>query len=276
MGIFKSYRFDEREEGFKKLDKLRKDKNKTLIIHYSCESFFNLEGRTPRVTSICVKNRQSGETKAFSIHLQAQFNHIDLNNTTKEEIDRLEKDMLTDFGEYVKNHSTYNWVHWNMRNASYGFEAISNRSRIVGYDSIRIDDDLKFDLPDILGLIYTYKFVEHQPNGQLLNIAKLNAVSDRDALTGKEEADAFEQKDYLKLHMSTMRKVEMIDRILLELLKNTIKIKSKPTDVYGISFQGVISLVKDSPVLLLFWSIIIFIVGAAAEPVIQNIFGTAK
>jgi hypothetical protein len=96
------------------------------------------------------------------------------------------------------------------------------------------------------------------------------------ALTGKQEAEAFEQSNYLKLHMSTMRKVEIIDRILVELIKNSIKTKSKITEIYGLSIQGIISLVKDSPILILIWSIIIFVIGAAAEPIIQNIFGTAK
>jgi hypothetical protein len=102
MGIFKSYRFDERTEGFNKIDKLKEGNNKTLIIHYSCESFFNLEGRTPRITSICIKNRQSGESKAFSIHLQAQFNHIDLTNASSAEIDSLEREMLTDLENIVR------------------------------------------------------------------------------------------------------------------------------------------------------------------------------
>ena len=73
MGIFKSARLNERTKGLEAIDKLKKTNGKTLIIHYSCESFFNLNGRTPRVTSICVKNRGNNITKTFSIHLQAQF-----------------------------------------------------------------------------------------------------------------------------------------------------------------------------------------------------------
>lgn len=275
MKILRSPRLDERQQGLEKLNKLKNSRSKTLVIHYSCESFFNLEGRTPRVTSICVKNRASGETKAFSIHLQAQFKHINLALASVEDIDRLEKDMLSEFNAYVKKHNLHYWVHWNMRNASYGFEAIANRCRIVGGKAFSIEDELKFDMPDILGKIYTYNFVEHKPSGQLLNMSKLNAISTKDALTGKEEADAFEQKDYLKLHMSTMRKVEMIDRILNLLEQGSVKTKSKKNEVYGLSFLGMIEIVRNSPILLFIWSIFVFILGAAAEPIIQRFFGTS-
>jgi hypothetical protein len=41
-------------------------------------------------------------------------------------------------------------------------------------------------------------------------MAKLNNISVRDALTGKQEAEAFEQSNYLKLHMSTMRRLKLL------------------------------------------------------------------
>ncbi|GIP46106.1 hypothetical protein J45TS6_45650 [Paenibacillus sp. J45TS6] len=106
-------------------------------------------------------------------------------------------------------------------------------------------------------------------------MSHLNSISTKDTLTGKEEAVAFENKDYLKLHMSTMRKVEMIDRILNLLEQDNTKIESKKTEIYGISFLGVIEIVRSLPLLLIIWSIIIFILGAAMEPVIQRFFGTS-
>ncbi|MCR2805946.1 hypothetical protein [Paenibacillus soyae] len=276
MGFFRSNRLDERQQGLEKLNQLRNNRNKTLVIHYSCESFFNIEGRTPRVTSICVKNRASGETKAFSIHLQAQFKKINLVNATVQDIDLLEKEMLSEFNLYVKKHNLYYWVHWNMRNASYGFEAIANRCRIVGGKTFSIEDEHKYDLPDLLGKLFTYKFVEHKPSGQLLNMSNLNTISTKDALTGLEEATAFSNNDYLKLHMSTMRKVEMIDRILTLLEQGTIKQKTKIRDIYGLSLLGVFEIVKNTPFMLVIWSLLVFILGAAMEPVIQRIYGTAN
>jgi hypothetical protein len=57
-----------------------KDKNKSIVIHYACESFVTTHGRTPRVTSICMRYLGTAQTKSFSIYLQAQFEQKDFNN----------------------------------------------------------------------------------------------------------------------------------------------------------------------------------------------------
>ena len=44
-----------------------------LIIHYSCESFYDIkDGRTPRITSIAVRYFNTGQTETFSIHKVAE------------------------------------------------------------------------------------------------------------------------------------------------------------------------------------------------------------
>ena len=53
-----------RKEAIKDIKELSKRDEYILIIHYSCESFYELkEGQTPRITSIAVKNYKSGQTK---------------------------------------------------------------------------------------------------------------------------------------------------------------------------------------------------------------------
>lgn len=276
MGIFKSARLNERTKGLEAIDKLKKTNGKTLIIHYSCESFFNLNGRTPRVTSICVKNRGNNITKTFSIHLQAQFHKKDLCCLNDQDYDILEKSMLKDFSVFLKKHSTYNWVHWNMRNSSYGFEAISNRYRILGGHLKEIEDQFKYDLPEILGLLYTYNFEKHKPNGQLLNLSKRNNISDRDTLIGKDEAVSFENREYLKLHMSTCRKVEITDRILTLEEKKQLKVKVGAVRIYGLTPLGLFEIVRNNWLLFLIWTIGIGILGAASEPIFQSFFGTSN
>jgi hypothetical protein len=46
-----SKRLEERAEGIETLNKIYSAKDKSLIIHYSCESFVTNHGKTPRVTS---------------------------------------------------------------------------------------------------------------------------------------------------------------------------------------------------------------------------------
>jgi hypothetical protein len=104
----------------------------------------------------------------------------------------------------------------------------------------------------------------------MLNLSLKNKISTRDALTGKGEAEAFDEKDYLKLHMSTMRKVEVIDRILEKLEYNSLEVESKWKDIYGFSITGIITIIRENPVLFTIWSIIIFIIGTIIQFVVQN------
>ncbi|MEN9563548.1 MAG: hypothetical protein RIR73_1792, partial [Chloroflexota bacterium] len=261
MNLLNSYRIKQRRDAKQILQKIESANGKVLVIHYSCESFYGKAGYTPRVTSIGILNRENNEAIIFSLHLSAQILKKDLVNLSNENLDEVEKSMLDEFSKYVHDHMNYIWIHWHMRSASYGFQAISNRYRILGGKEINIPDINKIDLPEILGKLFTYGFEANEPHGQLLNLANRNKISTRDALPGAEEAIAFENKEYLKLHMSTLRKVEIIDRLLTTYQNDKIKHNAKVKDIYDLSIPGLINLVKESPVLLLIWSIVIFVIG---------------
>ncbi|WP_443938034.1 hypothetical protein [Pedobacter sp. MW01-1-1] len=261
-------RLNERKRGIGKITRLKDKKNKSFIIHYSCESFFNLDGRTPRVTSICVKNRFNGSVKTFSIHIHAQILKKDFHQLSDEDYDVVEKKMLKEFFSYIKSYPTYYWIHWNMRNSSYGFEAIGNRYRILGGNPKDLEDEFKIDLSDVLGEIYTFDFELHRPDGQLLNLCKRNRVSTRDALKRREEAEAFDKKEFLKLHMSTSRKVELIDSLLTLEEKGKLKVCSSKVKIYGLSPIGIFEMVRNNWILFLIWTIFIYILGVMLEPLV--------
>lgn len=271
--LFNSKRIIEHKQGKKTLSSLLEKKDKVLIIHYSCESFITTHGKTPRITSICIRNLGTGQNKTFSIHLQAQFDGLEFNNLSDQDYDNVEKSLLSDFYTYTDNYKDYNWIHWNMRDANYGFEAIANRFRILGGKPIYLAYDRTIDLPRVLGKIYTSGFEKNKPSGRLLNIANRNKISTLNALTGKEEADAFDNKEYLKLHISTLRKIDIIETIIDRVDKNEIKVFTSRKDIYGLSISGIVEIVRNSWVLLLLWTLTIFIIGSAFEPFIQRVFG---
>jgi hypothetical protein len=275
MHIFNSPRLRERKEGFDMLQELFKDKVKCYIIHYSCESFVTNHGRTPRVTSIRIRNLKTAQTKSFSIHLQAQLSEIDFDNLNDTEYDSLEKEMLNEFSALVKLYSAHKWIHWNMRDSNYGFEAINNRIRILGGQTFEIADDFKYDFPIILGNIYTYGYEKNQPKGRLLNLSERNNITTQNALTGKDEAIAFDNKEYLKLHMSTLKKVDIIASIIHRVENDELKVSAKRKYIYGLTLPGCIALIKETPWLLILAGIIGYLIGAALEPMVQNIAGTA-
>ena len=61
----------------KKLELVRKNLNKLLFVHYSCQSFTDdNEGYSPRITSIAVLFNDGHILKSFSIHFVAEVLHI--------------------------------------------------------------------------------------------------------------------------------------------------------------------------------------------------------
>jgi hypothetical protein len=80
----------------------------------------------------------------------------------------------------------------------------------------------------------------------------------------------------LKLHKSTLRKVDIIDSIIDRADKNELKVCAKKKHIYGLTILGLIEIVKNNWLLILIWTLIFYILGAATEPIIQRIFGTGQ
>jgi hypothetical protein len=273
--FFTSKSLDEHREGKSVLNQILSDKNKAIIIHYSCESFVTNHGRTPRITSICIRYIGNAQTKSFSIHLQAQFDQKDFNNLSITEYDQSELKMLEEFYNFAKIHKDFRWIHWNMRDSNFGFEAIANRYRILGGTAFEIDEDRRFDFPRILGKIFTNHYEEDRPDGRLLNLAVRNSISIRDVLKGVDEATAFDNQEYLKLHKSTLKKVDVIESIIDKTYKNELKVIATKKEIYGITIPGIIEMTKNNWLLILIWTIFIYTLGAVTEPSLQRLFHTA-
>ncbi|MGJ1356877.1 hypothetical protein AACH28_21990 [Sphingobacterium thalpophilum] len=261
MSFIQSKRLKQRNEGLKELEKSLDNKEKSLIIHYSCESFVNLHGRSPRVTSISIRNLQTGQTISFSIHIQAQINQMDFNNLSDTDYDKLEYDMLDEFYRFARERLKFKWIHWNMRDTNFGFEAISNRFRILCGIPLEIDIENRFDLPRILTKIYTYDYEDHGESGKLLSLCQRNGISCRDALSGKKEAEAFENRNYLALHKSTLNKVSIIESILEKIDSNSLKVKVNQRTIYGLSISGIKEIISNNWILSGIWSFAVFWLG---------------
>jgi hypothetical protein len=218
----------------------------------------------------------TAQTRSFSIHLQAQFEQKDFNNLSIADYDYLEKKMLNEFYVFAKQHRDFKWIHWNMRDSNYGFEAIANRHRILRGKVFNIDEDRKYDFPRVLGKIYTYGYENNNPDGRLLNLANRNDINIIDALKGIDESTAFGKHEYLKLHKSTLRKVDIIDSIIDRADKDELIVSAKKKHIYGYTIPGIIEIVKNNWILILIWTIFLFVLGAASEPIIQRLFGTAQ
>lgn len=213
-----------------------------LIVHYSCESFYDIkDGKTPRITSIAVRYLNTAQTKSFSIHKVAElriipFDQIDAN------YNQLEKEMLKDFFDFAREHKDYKWIHWNMRNINYGFEALEHRATVLGTDPFEIKDENKYDLARLINDKYGKEYSNHP---RLPSILEMNQISPKHWLNGDDEAKAFDNKEYVRLHQSTLAKVDVIENILKLTAEGSLKTKSKWKHIYGISPQGLFELAKD-------------------------------
>lgn len=206
------------------INNIFKNKDRVLIIHYSCESFYDIkDGRTPRITSIAVKALDSSQTHSFSIHKFAEIEKINIFESHNQ-YDFLEKLMLDEFFQFTAKKEDFIWVHWNMRDINYGFQAIEHRYKVLGGSpEYIIQDSKKIDLAKIIIDIYGKNYINHP---RLLNIIELNSISKKDFLTGEEEARAWENKEYIKLHLSTLRKTEIIMNMLYLVYNKKLKTKT--------------------------------------------------
>lgn len=192
------------------LDSLFADAANVWIVHYSCESFYERpEGRSPRVTSVALRKLDSAQTVSFSIHQTAERRRIPFDQIDQH-YDDLEREMLAAFFVHLGSHRGTKYLHWNMRDANYGFQAIEHRFRVLGEQPYVVEDEKKFDLSRMLVAIYGVGYIGHPRMEKLL---EKNNIAPRDFLTGAQEAKAFEERDFVALHQSTLRKVDVLANI---------------------------------------------------------------
>lgn len=126
----------------KTLEQIDKKRDKYLIIHYSCESFYNkTDGKSPRISAIAVQRFDNSQTDLFSLHKSAE----------------LELAMLTDFFDFAKINNEKYWIHWNMRDSNYGFKALEHRYRVLSGNqpSTFVPDNKKIDLARLFKIRFT-------------------------------------------------------------------------------------------------------------------------
>lgn len=198
------------KEARQHLESLFSDRSNVWVIHYSCESFYDRpNGASPRITSLAVRSLDSAQTHSFSIHqvaerLQVPFAEIEAR------YDELERQMLDAYFQHIGAHRGMKYIHWNMRDINYGFAAIDHRYQVLGGTPVLVDDAKKFDLSRILIDVYGVAYIGHS---RLEKLIERNEIQPRDMMTGAEEAQAFIDGNYVGLHQSTLRKVDVLANI---------------------------------------------------------------
>ena len=212
-------KIERRKKARREVEEIHNNENHVLIIHYSCESFYDREsGQTPRITSIAARNFASGQTESFSIHKVAELAACPPHEI-ETRYDELEKKML---------------------DINYGFAALEHRFKVLrGRPKARLDESRKHDLSRIIVALYGPSYIAHP---RMKKLMEKNGIKALDFLDGAGEAAAFENKEFVKLHQSTLRKVDIISNILGRVIDGTLKTDANWRDQYGIHPAALIEL----------------------------------
>lgn len=244
-----------RKNALSTIEQIENKRDNVLVIHYSCESFYDIkDGHTPRVTSIAIRNFSTGQTVSFSIHKCAEIRGVSQNDIDAQ-YDELEKLMLDEYFDFVKSRHGYTFLHWNMRDINYGFQAIEHRYSVLGGEPFVIDDARKEDLARLLVAIYGVNYIGHAPSGRLHNLVEFNHITMKDVLTGAQEAASFEEKEFVKLHQSTLRKVDIMANILERVIDGSLETQATWWEIHGVHPAILIEIVTKHWI----WSIIVVV-----------------
>ena len=229
------------------LGKIFADASNVWVIHYSCESFYEIhEGRSPRITSIALRKLDSAQTISFSIHKVAEIKGVPFSGISKH-YDSLEREMLQDFYRHLRNYQQVKYLHWNMRDSNYGFQAIEHRFRVLGGNDDElyiVDDKNKTDLARLLIDIYGLGYIGHP---RLEKLLEKNDISRLDFLTGAKEAEAFDNKEFVALHRSTLRKVDVMANIDGRAHDGNLKSNTSWWDMHGGRVAWVFNWLTEHP-----------------------------
>lgn len=219
------------------LAKLLARSRDVYVIHYACQSFSAAPLRTsPRIAAIAVRKLENGQTECFSIHREAEL-------LRSHDLSYLERSMLDKFFQYLAQHRGAEFIHWNMRDLTFGFQAIEHRYESLGGKPLRVDEHRRHDLALSMLRMYGENYAEHPI---LETLARKNNLSVAGLLHGQSEAQAFEQGQYLAVAQSVQGKVKLIAEIVDRAKTGSLKTdadwwtanKFKVREIYEMCFDN--------------------------------------
>jgi hypothetical protein len=216
MSIYDSTRF---------IRELRRNPGNFYIIHYSCQSLYDdNETLSPRITSIAITHYGTEQTVSFSTHSIAEELGIPREKVL-DNFDKVEQKLLQGFYTFIRDRRDKYWVHWNMRNLTFGFEHLEHRYRVLGgTDSVVIPVERRLNLNDLLSDRYGSGYAPHP---KMKSLMELNGGAHRHFLTGEEEVQAFQNNEFIRMHNSTLSKVGFFFSVIRSLAKGRLQTASR-------------------------------------------------
>lgn len=211
--------------------KIIKSNDEILIVHYSYANIpEQIEDLSSMITTIVVRSLNNRINECFGLHLEA-----DLIGVSKSEIkdfySDLELSMLEKFMAFVRSHDKSYWINWNMKDVSFGFQAIKHRYWKLtgrtnsGYSDIPTFRRINLDvlISDMFGENYS------EESDKLLDLMTKNGYDTHSYLSPNEESIDFCNGNYNSVLDSVRTKVAAVAFLFEKLESNKIKIPHKNT-----------------------------------------------
>jgi hypothetical protein len=180
------------------------------ILHYSSEGLYDsggLASASPRITSIAAMELESRRITSFAPHAIAEELAVTDENSCPR-MDDIERVMIDRLHAFLALHRDRYVIHWNMRDLVFGFGHLEHRDLVLGGAGLAlVPEEQRIDLHAILKQRYGPSFA---PVPRLPGLMQLNGFRRDVVLGGPEEAQAFRCGDYIRMHRSTISKVEFM------------------------------------------------------------------
>lgn len=208
-----------------------KSNDEILIVHYSYANVPNLSGDIfPIITTIVVRSLDDKIYECYGLHIEADLIGIS-KSEMKDIYSDLELSMLEKFMAFVRLHNSSYWLNWDMKNITFGFQAIKHRySKLTGGNNIGFIDIpayRKKDLDVLLSELYGDNY-SVEPD-KLLDILKCNNFDTHSYMTSNTESIEFNNLNFNSVLDSVKTKVEAISFLFEKIASNKIKVPHKNT-----------------------------------------------
>lgn len=227
MGVVK-----DRKIAVKNLKNITKNSSKVLFIHYSASNTFDDDDYgniSPIITSIVIKSLDGRIDKQFAIHLEADKADIPIDQI-QDSYRELELRILKLYNNFVKRHLDCFWIHWDMKNIHFGFEAIKHRYEKI-FENLNeyceIPNNKKRNLRDILEGMYGENFVKTTDTFKGLMLCNSKNIEDPNYLSSVDESQQFENKNFISVIKSVDLKVDFIKKSTKKLVNKKLIVSSK-------------------------------------------------
>lgn len=214
-----------------KVDWIISNKSKVIVIHYACGNIY--DSQVPvRIGHISCLRMTSGQSKGFSF-----IDYKERHPTSTD--DEVEKFLLEEFFHFVQVNK--NWLHWNMKDSNYGFEALENRYKALGGNPTSFDSNKTINLATILKSIYGDDYAR---NPKMYDLSRLNNILPRNFLKGDVEADRFSSGNLREVGLSCNSKVGLFSHILNLIKENKLLVRKNRFDYFKSMWKWILAAIS--------------------------------